>query len=517
MKKIAIFASSTTTVQIETIEKLIANEPTNAFFVQGAKLKGENITIIPEPDRFLDICGDADDLILVGESDFIIEEKMLNSFYSYRLGSVWHLLPDGEMKRYRLNSRRKASVLLIFPGSILPLTLGSHQRAFNLIFNLSKHGVAVDLLITTPKNIPQTRFKTALETFCNNVYFYKNNKKKPSKLQQYKRAIETKSRKFFGKSGELPDLFSERATLRPTESCKRWANSLHVANRYKSIIVSYAWMMDAVKYIKHDRDNFKLICDTHDVQFTRNEQILDRRERLFFNASSEKRRELRKLKICDSVLAISASDEKILAESLPKDVNVIKASSGFDYALSPIKRRAAGKPLSFGFIGGQMSANVKSLEYILEKWWPVIKLQSPDSKFYIAGSVCNAPAILPKIFFDHNIEALGFVDNISDFYNRIDVSLNPVIVQGGLNFKSVEAVFAGKHLFTNPLGQECLGPDFPSTIIQNDSDITAFLKTYEFNLKKDVGSRTHNQNKAKSLFSNKSTYRELFNYFAAQH
>ncbi|MGE8458992.1 MAG: hypothetical protein ACN6OY_20710, partial [Pseudomonas alloputida] len=121
------------------------------------------------------------------------------------------------------------------------------------------------------------------------------------------------------------------------------------------------------------------------------------------------------------------------------------------------------------------------------------------------------------IFFDHNIEALGFVDNISDFYNRIDVSLNPVIVQGGLNFKSVEAVFAGKHLFTNPLGQECLGPDFPSTIIQNDSDITAFLKTYEFNLKKDVGSRTHNQNKAKSLFSNKSTYRELFNYFAAQH
>ena len=103
MKKIAIFASSTTTVQIEAIEKLIANEPTNAFFVQGAKLKGENVTIIPEPDRFLDVCGDADDLILIGESNFIIEEKMLNSFYSYRLGSVWHLPHLGRWMRVLLS------------------------------------------------------------------------------------------------------------------------------------------------------------------------------------------------------------------------------------------------------------------------------------------------------------------------------------------------------------------------------------------------------------------------------
>ncbi|MFG0353806.1 glycosyltransferase family 4 protein [Pseudomonas sp. zbq_5] len=517
MKKIAIYASSATTVQIEAIKKLVALEPSNEYYIHGTKLKIEQTTQVDKDESFLNICGDADDLILLGSVDYKIDEKMLNSFYSHRLGNVWHMLPDGELKRYRQNPRRKASVLLIFPGPILPLTLGSHQRAFNLLFNMSKSGVAVDILITSPNNIAQTRYKTALETFCNNAYFYKNNKKKPTKFQQYKRTIEIKARRGLGKSAELPDLFSERAEFRPTESCKRWANSLYVANRYKSIIVSYAWMMDAVKYIKHDRENFKLICDTHDVQFTRNEQILNRQERLFFSATNEKRCELKKLKICDSVLAISASDEKILSETLPKSVNVIKASSGFDYALSPIRRRAPGKPLAFGFIGGQMSANVKSLSYILNEWWPIIKKHSPDSKLYIAGSVCNAPAILPKIFYDENIEALGFVDNISDFYNRIDVSLNPVIVQGGLNFKSVEAVFAGKHLFTNPLGQECLGPNFPSIIIKHESDIVTFLKNFEFDIKRDTGARTHNQNKAKNLFSNKAVYRELFNYFAAQH
>ncbi|MFJ4397064.1 glycosyltransferase [Pseudomonas sp. NPDC089396] len=517
MKKIAIYAESITAVQLDTLSTLAAQEPDNQYFIHGTSLKSTAIEHVSEKARFLDICGDADDLMILADAEFKVDEKTLNSFYAHRLGDVWHMLPDGEIKRYRLNPRRKASVLLIFPGPILPLTLGSHQRAFNLLFNLSKQGVAVDLLITAPRNIPQSRFKTSLETFCNSVYFYKNNKKKFSKLQQYKRTIEIKARTTLGKAAELPDLFSERAKLRPTESCKRWANSLHMANSYKSIIVSYAWMMDAVKYIKHDRGNFNLICDTHDVQFTRNQQILDRKERLFYSASSEKRCELEKLSICDSVLAISGSDEKILAESLPKDVKVIKASSGFDYALSPIKRRPHGRPLAFGFIGGQMSANVKSLNHILEEWWPTIKKYSPDSKFYIAGSVCNAPSILPKTFFDNNIEALGFVDNISEFYDQIDVSLNPVVVQGGLNFKSVEAVFAGKHLFTNPLGQECLGDDFPSTIISDKSDIQSFLKKYEFDINKDTGARTHNQNKAKNLFSNKSVYHELFSYFSAQH
>lgn len=517
MKKIAIFASNANSVQIDEILKLAKIEPNNQYTIYGKKLSATNISESSDLESFLNSCGDADDLIVVADSDFKIAEKMLNSFFSHRLGNVWHLLPDGKMKRYRLNSRRKASVLLIFPGSILPLTLGSHQRVFNLLFNMSLTGVAVDILITTPKNVTQSRFKTALETFCNNVFFYKNNKKKISYLQQQKRDIETRARKLIGKPTELPDLFSERAELRPTESCKRWVNSLYVANRYKSVIVSYAWMMDAVKYIKHDRDNFNLICDTHDVQFTRNLQILDRSERLFFNARAEKRCEINKLKICNAVLAISVSDETILRDNLPKNIKVIKASSGFDYALSPIRRRSPGKPIAFGFIGGQMSANVKSLNHILEEWWPTIKKHSPDSKFYIAGSVCNAPAILPKIFFDDNIEALGFVDNIGDFYNLIDVSLNPVIVQGGLNFKSVEAVFAGKHLFTNPLGQECLGDHFPSTIIKGEADLKVFLKNYEFDIKKDTGTRTHSQNKAKNLFSNKAVYRELFNHFAAQH
>ncbi|POA17725.1 hypothetical protein C1886_20530 [Pseudomonas sp. FW300-N1A1] len=518
MKNIAIFIDTINAAQQATVSELLSKNKDNNYV--GLNLKKvaphSNLKEAKDTQSFLDFCCSANDLILVAAENHAIDEKMLNSFFSNSLGNVWHIHSDGKLTRYRLNPNRKASTLLVFPGSILPLTLGSHQRVFNLLFNLGKNGISVDVLITTPKNVKQSEYQTALKTICNNVYIYKNNKKKHSSTVNTKRYLESKARVILGKPKELPELFSERLNTRPTESCKRWVNSLYLANNYESVIVSYAWMMGALDYIIHDSENFKVICDTHDVQFTRNDEILNRKERIFFNSLIEKRCEIEQLKKCDSVLAISVSDEDILKKSLNNATNVIRASSGFDYALSQVKSRPHGKPLHFGFIGGQMSANVKSLVHILDDWWPSIKKYSPDSKLFIAGSICKSVEILPKIFLDPNVVPLGFVNSIGDFYNNIDVSLNPVLVQGGLNFKSVEAVFAGKHLITNKLGQECLGSEFPSTIANKSDDIVEFISKYEFNLKKDYGIRVANQNKAKQLFANKKTYRELVNYLAGQ-
>ncbi|MDX9664232.1 glycosyltransferase family 4 protein [Pseudomonas sp. P5_152] len=521
MKNIAIFIDTINAAQHTTVTELLTENKDNNYIGLNLKktIAHPNLKETKDIQYFLDFCCSAQDLILIGSDEFSIDEKMLNSFFSNSLGNVWHIRSDGCLRRYRLNPNRKASTLLVFPGCILPLTLGSHQRVFNLLVNLGKNGILVDVLITTPKNVKQSEYQTALKTICNNVYIYKNNKKKHSTTVNTKRYLESKARTFLGKSKELPELFSERLNTRPTESCKRWVNSLHLANKYESVIVSYAWMMGALEYIIHDSENFKVICDTHDVQFTRNDDILNRKERIFFNSLAEKKCELDELKKCDSVLAISVSDEDILNKALKKsaNTNVIRASSGFDYALSQVKSRPHGKPLFFGFIGGQMSANVKSLVHILDIWWPAIKQYSPDSKLFIAGSICKSAEILPKIFLDTNIVPLGFVNNIGEFYNNIDVSLNPVLVQGGLNFKSVEAVFAGKHLVTNKLGQECLGTEFPSTIVEKPEDIIEFISKYEFNPKKCFGMRVANQNKAKQLFANKKTYLELVNYLAGQH
>lgn len=425
-----------------------------------------------------------------------LPNKLLVSIFSIKPIPVKWLNEDGFICTKK--SKSKPTTLFIFPGTILPISMGSHQRAFNFIYNLSESGVKFDILIPDNPNINKSALASSLEMLAENVYFYKNRIKKFSRIKIITRGIEKFFRKLLGKTDVLPDLFSERANRKATESLKRWVNNLYIYNNYEDIIVSYAWMLNGLQYIYHLKDNFNLICDTHDVQFYRNENILNRRERLFFNKQREKNLEISLLNNCDSVISISESDRRILEKNIKS--KIIELYPGFDYIKMPVKQRPVGRPIHFGFIGGGMNANVAALEYIINNWWPVIKKHSPDSLLYVAGSICNNKLIKSDSFFDENIVLLGFVKNLSDFYSKFEISLNPVLISGGLNFKSVEAVCAGKYLFTNKLGKECLTEKFPCIVIDSKEELISEMNRIEFNLNNDKKIRIANQRLAISIF-----------------
>ncbi|EFM95755.1 glycosyltransferase family 4 protein [Actinobacillus pleuropneumoniae] len=434
----------------------------------------------------------------------ILPNNLLVSLFSIRAFEIEWLSVDGTIEDREKN---KPNTLFIFPGSIIPLSMGSHQRAFNFLYNLSMKGVIFDVLIPSNNKLDKVALKSALKSVASNVYFYRNKPKKFTKLNTLKRGIEKRVRTLINKDASLSDLFSERAYRKPTESLKRWVNSLYLAKDYENIIVSYAWLLDSIQYIEHLRDDFNLICDTHDVQFYRNQNILSRKERLFFNKDLEKQKEVNLLNKCDYVISISDMDKKLLEENI--NSKVIPIYPGFDYIKVPVKQRPVGRPIYFGFIGGSMSANVIALRYVIEHWWPVIKKHSPDSHLYIAGSICNDPSIRELCFFEKNIELLGFVKDIFSFYNKFEVSLNPVLVSGGLNFKSVEAVCAGKHLFTNTLGKDCLSTDFPCIIIDDPAQIIQHMNQIEFNFSDDKKRRIASQAKALEIFGNKNHQKSL--------
>lgn len=434
-----------------------------------------------------------------------LPNKFLVSIFSIKPIRIRWLSENGTVEKK--SSENNPNTLFIFPGSIIPLSMGSHQRAFNLLYNLSESGVKFDILIPDNPKIEKPSLISSLEIFAENIYFYRNKAKKFKKMTYFKRGIEKRIRLLSGKDGVLQDLFSERAYRKPTESLKRWVNSLFIAKGYENIIVSYAWLINSIQYIEHLKNSFNLICDTHDVQFYRNENILNRKERLFFDSKKEKKLEISLLNKCDYIISISDTDKKILEKNVNK--KVISVYPGFDYAKMPVKQRPVGRPIHFGFIGGGMSANVVALKYIIDNWWPVIKTHSPDSILYVAGSISHNALIREASFFDRNIVLLGFVKDIFEFYSKFEVSLNPVLVAGGLNFKSVEAVCAGKHLFTNPLGKECLVENFPCIVINNEKQIINEMNNIEFNLKKDKENRQFAQEKALNFFGNETNKNSL--------
>lgn len=460
----------------------------------------DDIRVIQSRDQLMLELVNAQELICFSRQQPILDGKFLVSFFSNSAKRLCWIDPEGGLNLFAQNPSGE-KLLFIFPGSIVPLGLGSHQRSFNLLFNLSRQGYAIDVLIPQPKFEDREVLKQSLQAVCHRVYYYKNKSKKYKGLAKFLRGLDKRWRALQGKNQNLPDMFSERNFTKPTESAKRWVNSLYLANEYPLVLVSYAWMMNVAEYIQHFSDQFTLICDTHDVQFQRNAKSLSRRERLTYNAVAEKNLELKMLNTADVVVAISGSDAKMLSENV-KQAKVVTAAAGFDYALERVKKRPQGRPIHFGFIGGAMDANVQALEYIILEWWPVIKQHSPDSLLYIAGSVSKSPRIQSLIFFDENIQPLGFVKNLMDFYNIIEVSLNPVLVQGGLNFKSVEAVFSGKHLVTNPLGMECLGDGFKCTVVTESKQLIEFMNCIEFDLVYDQKIRQEAQAAAKKMFSN---------------
>ena len=72
--------------------------------------------------------------------------------------------------------KKQPSVLFIFPGSIVPLSMGSHLRAFNTLMNLNKMGYGVDILVPSGKN--DHSVKEGLSFLAEDIYFYKNKRKK---------------------------------------------------------------------------------------------------------------------------------------------------------------------------------------------------------------------------------------------------------------------------------------------------------------------------------------------------
>ena len=133
---------------------------------------------------------------------------------------------------------------------------------------------------------------------------------------------------------------------------------------------------------------------------------------------------------------------------------------------------------------------------------------------FLAGSVSRNEYLQRLTFFDENIVKLGFVDDLGDFYRQIDVALNPVVVAGGLNFKSVEAVFYGKHLLTNPLGKRCLGDSFPCEVIESAENLIEVVTRIEANAFADLNKRRQLQQMAIKQFGNRQACHDIVSHLS---
>ena len=490
------------------------NPDVNILLFLEQKLNIENCTnVILKTDSNHDNFNKLEDVqykkfFFVGCDIYDLPNPVIIDIFSKNIEKISFLDSACNFVKYKKYNSNKSDSISVFPGAIYPINMGSHQRAFNMLLHLNSTGSYTDVLITAGNENHKKIAKALLEIICPNVYVYKNTKKKLPRKMRLRRYIENKVRlHLFGKKS-APDLFIERLKNKATYSAKSTLKRLVDTNNYKNVIINYAWMERVREHFDVNKvKQVNWICDTHDVQYVRGKSNNKGEFRLLPNFSQEMSEEIKTLNSFDNVLAISVSDKAELDKVLDK--KSILVTSSFDYAYKKIKQKNIREPLFFGFIGGRMNANVKALSYIIEEWWPQVLRASPSSKLYIAGSVSYEDRIEELTFLEDSIVRMGFVESINEFYNKIDISLNPVLVQGGLNFKSVEALAEGKILITNSMGVQCLGDNKLAYICNSGEDVAKQIVRIDKDRKFFESEKRRMQKLVMDYFSYSGAYSEL--------
>jgi len=272
--------------------------------------------------------------------------------------------------------------------------------------------------------------------------------------------------------------------------------------------VLYAWLVPALR--QRLSANTRWLLDAHDVLHERQRRFhaLGEVHGIDLHAAEE----TRWLSMFDAVLAIQRPDAAAF-RAMGVQVPVLTVMHPHPLAAVPTR---ADAPLGVGFMGSAMAPNRLALRELVHEIWPrVHAVMGARARLWLAGAVCEA---LVGEALPPGVECLGYVDDLDDFYRRVDVVVSPLRIGGGLKIKNVEALCKGKPLLTTAVGAEGIDdPDGQAFVCAQSVDefVDALLRVLSSDLERQAMARAALEFAAHN-FSAAAAYRELDAWLRSQ-
>ena len=154
------------------------------------------------------------------------------------------------------------------------------------------------------------------------------------------------------------------------------------------------------------------------------------------------------IKYVKKIICISEQEKMIIETNFPHcDVYILKYGINSSDFPPVIKKDVK----TLGFIGNyKHPPNEDAIRYYFDKIFPIL-----DRKYVTLIAGKNIPKDLQKYFNMEN--SICFMENpntIEDFYDKIDIFINPIITGRGLRTKLIEAAFFAKPIISTSLGAE---------------------------------------------------------------
>lgn len=224
--------------------------------------------------------------------------------------------------------------------------------------------------------------------------------------------------------------------------------------RPNSIIIQYIkldYLLEALSY--RQRNEIQCIVDTHDVLHLRAGQFREHGFQHWIEISREE--EAMSLAKFDTILAIQP-EEAVLFREMAPDCQTVVCGYSVENEMVAKPPRPRNNMLTIGYIGSANASNAHAIESFLENVWRPLQATPHANRIrlVIAGGICN--------WLDHrqrnaqaatsNVEVLGRVEDLTTFYDRVDVVVNPIEFGTGLKIKNCEAIAFGKPVLTTSQG-----------------------------------------------------------------
>lgn len=223
--------------------------------------------------------------------------------------------------------------------------------------------------------------------------------------------------------------------------------------------LSLAALFDAItaSTIPTQRQPLKLI-DTHDVLSQRHAESTRTGLVSWLPVSAEN--ELRWVAKFDLALAIRDADAHFFRKALPAERVIVVGHP----ALQSPKASVVAEECRFGILAGAGEPNLRGVHWLLESIWPAVVAAMPEATLTIAGNLGARLKATPSYgseLIEHiraqintaqRVQVCGTVERLEDFYQGIDVGLNPVDIDSGLKIKSIETIGFGRPLITHLAG-----------------------------------------------------------------
>ncbi len=199
------------------------------------------------------------------------------------------------------------------------------------------------------------------------------------------------------------------------------------------------------------------VLDTHD-RFTDRYKlyIKDRKPYRWYSVSEQD--EMKGLRRSDVIIAIQAEEGKVF-ERMVEGLRSVKVI-GHQLVL---KKLPLVHPRKMLFLASGNLLNIRTIQYFVEKIFPIVRGRFNDAELIIAGTVSRHLR-----YEAAGITSIGLVDELETAYAMADIVINPIESGTGLKIKCVEALAYHRALVTSSNGAMGLDSDNDSNFIIAD-------------------------------------------------